>query len=88
MGAMSLFNSLGIGVPRLQQPVGNRSELTMAHRPLRRVMAFLGCSIDQLCNDPIVKNQVFGYFKLYKEINRRGEITELERQWNPAGLRY
>ena len=85
---MSLFNSLGIGVPRLEQPAGVRSELTMVHRPLRRVMAFLGCSIDQLCNDPIVKNQVFGYFKLYKEINRRGEIRELERQWNPVGLRY
>ena len=88
MGVMSLFNSLGIGIPRLQQPAVNRSELTMVHRPLRRVMAFLGCSIDQLCNDPIVKNQVFGYFKLYKEINRRTEMRDLERQWNPAGLRY
>jgi hypothetical protein len=85
---MSVFNSLGIGIPRLTQPAVDRHELVMVHRPLRRVMAFLGCSIDQLCNDPIVKNQVFGYFKLYKEINRRAEMTDLERQWNPAGVRY
>ena len=85
---MSLFNSLGIGTPRLSQPAPDRYELTTVHRPLRRVMAFLGCSIDQLCNDPIVKNQVFGYFKLYKQINRRTEIRDLERQWNPAALRF
>lgn len=85
---MSLFNTLGIGSPRLQQPALDRSELLTLHRPLRRVMAFLRCSIDQVCNDPIIKNQVFGYFKLYKEINRRSDIRDLERQWNPAGLRY
>ena len=84
---MSTLNSLGLSIPRLQQPALDRSELIVVHRPLRRVMAFLGCSIDDLCNDQIVKNQVFGYFKLYKQINRRGEVAELERQWNPASLR-
>ena len=85
---MSLFNSLGIGTPRLVRPGTDRHELTVVNRPLRRVMAFLGCSIDQVCDDPIVKNQVFGYFKLYKEINRRTEMRDLERQWNSAGIRY
>jgi len=85
---MSIFSSLGIGIPRLQQPAVDRHELIMVHRPLRRVMAFVGCSIDQVCDDPIVKNQVLGYFKLYKEINRRVEVTDLERQWNPGGVRY
>jgi hypothetical protein len=85
---MSFFNSLGIGIPRLQQPAVDRHELIMVHRPLRRVMAFVGCSIDQLCNDPIVKNQVFGYFKLSKEISRNAEVRDLERQWNSAALRY
>jgi len=88
LSAMSLFNSLGIGIPRLAPPALDKHGLIMVHRPLRRVMAFLGCSIDQLCNDPIVKNQVFGYFKLYKEINRRTEMRDLERQWNPSGVRY
>jgi len=85
---MSVFNSLGIGIPRLTQPASDRHELVMVHRPLRRVMAFVGCSIDQVCNDPIAKNQVFGYFKLYKEINRRSEMRDLERQWNSTGVRY
>jgi hypothetical protein len=84
---MSMFNSLGIGIPKLEREALSRTEVATLHRPLRRVMAFLGCSIDQVCNDPVVKNQVFGYFKLYKQINRRGEIRELERQWNPTGLR-
>ena len=88
MGAMSLFNSLGIGIPRLAQPALERHELVNLHRPLRRVMAFVGCSIDELCNDPILKNQVFGYFKLYKEMNRRTEVRDLEKQWNPTALRY
>jgi hypothetical protein len=85
---MSVFNSLGIGVPRLVQPGTDRHEYVMVHRPLRRVMAFLGCSIDQVCDDPIVKGQVVGYFKLYKEINRRTEVRDLERQWNPSRIRY
>ena len=85
---MSLFNSLGIGIPHLAAQPLDRHEMIHIHRPLRRVMAFVGCSIDQVCNDPITKNQVFGYFKLYKEINRRGEIHELERQWNPARISF
>jgi hypothetical protein len=88
MGAMSLFNSLGIGIPRLPPPMVGGHEMIHVHRPLRRVMAFVGCSIDELCNDPMVKNAVFGYFKLYKEIHRRGEVRELERQWNPTGAGF
>ncbi len=85
---MSSLHSLGLGVPHLSQPALSRSELIVTHRPLRRVMAFLGCSIDELCNNQVVKNQVFGYFKLYKQINRRSEVRELERQWNPTGMRF
>jgi len=85
---MSVFHSLGLGIPRLTPPATERQELVQVQRPLRRVMAFLGCSIDQVCTDPIVKNQVFGYFKLYKQINRHSEIRDLERQWNSAGVRY
>src|SRR3954469_25492150 len=44
--AMSSLDSLGLGIPRLAQPALNRAELIVVHRPLRRVMAFVGCSID------------------------------------------
>jgi hypothetical protein len=50
--------------------------------PLRRVMAFTGCSIDDVVNNVVAKRQVLGYYKLGLQIQRSGEITELERQWN------
>jgi hypothetical protein len=30
----------------------------------------------------IAKNQVRGFYKLYRQVERQGEITDLERQWN------
>jgi hypothetical protein len=32
-----------------------------------------------------VKNKVLGYFKLHKFVERRCEVVDLERQWNPLG---
>jgi hypothetical protein len=60
-------------------------EFVLRQRQLRRVLAFTGRSIDDVVNDPIAKNQVRGYFKLAKQIERAGEVTDLERQWNGAG---
>ena len=51
-------------------------------RPLRRILAFTGRSIDDVVNDPIAKRQVLGYYKLHRQVARSCEITELERQWN------
>jgi hypothetical protein len=59
-------------------------EFVMRQRSLHRVLAFIGRSIDDVVNDPIAKNQVRGYFKLVKQIERSSEVTELERQWNGA----
>jgi hypothetical protein len=53
-------------------------------RPLNRVLAFIGRSIDDVVNDPIVKNQVYGYYKLHRQIERAAEVRDLERQWNPT----
>jgi hypothetical protein len=54
----------------------------VVRRPLNRVLAFLGRGIDDVVNDPIVKNQVYGYYKLHRQVGRAGEVRELERQWN------
>ena len=54
----------------------------VVQRPLNKVLAFLGRSIDDVVNDPIVKNQVYGYYKLHRQVQRAGEVRELERQWN------
>ncbi len=60
-------------------------EFVLRQRTLHRVLAFIGRSIDDVVNDPIAKNQVRGYFKLSKQIERAGEVTELEKQWNGLG---
>ena len=39
-------------------------------------------STTYVVNDPIAKREVFGYYKLAKQITRAGEVGELERQWN------
>jgi hypothetical protein len=70
--------------PRLT-PSSTGISYVMPQQTLRRVMAFVGRSIDDVVNDPIAKNQVWGYFKLAKQIERAGEVTELERQWNGDG---
>ncbi len=56
----------------------------VVQRPLNRVLAFIGRTIDDVVNDPIVKNQVYGYYKLHRRIERSSEIRDLERQWNPV----
>jgi hypothetical protein len=54
----------------------------VVRRPLNRVLAFTGRSIDDVVNNPMVKNQVYGYYKLYRRIERAAEVRDLERQWN------
>lgn len=57
----------------------------MRERALRRVLNFTGRTIDDVVNNPIVKNEVLGYYKLHRFIIRRAEIHDLERQWNTVG---
>lgn len=84
---MTNLNALGFSSPRLSLPDGPTVERIIVQRPLRRVLAFLNVSIDAVCNDPLTKNLVYGYFKLHKQVDRSMEITELEQQWNPTGVR-
>ena len=56
----------------------------IVRRPLNRVLAFTGRSIDDVVNDPIAKNEVYGYYKLYRQVERAGQVRDLERQWNPS----
>jgi len=81
-------NPLGFSVPNLPRRREGDTEYILVQRPLQRVLAFLGHSIDDVCTDPIAKIKVFSYFKLYKQIQRSSEISELERWWNPLGLRH
>jgi len=73
-----------LGYQSRQRLVGEDTgiEFVVRQRALHRVLAFTGRSIDDVVNDPIAKNQVRGYFKLAKQIERSSEVTELEKQWN------
>jgi len=64
----------------------NPTEHTVIQRPLRRVLAFTGRSIDDVVNSPVAKCEVLGYYKLHKHVQRRMEVCDLERQWNPNRL--
>jgi hypothetical protein len=81
---MSEFRSLGLSRIHLHND-GNTSpiELVLIHRPLDRILAYVGFTIDDVVNNPIAKNAVLGYYKLHRQIERRSEIVDLERQWNP-----
>lgn len=82
MGGMRIFDYFN---PLLREgvPVDEAAALErrVIQKRLNRVLAFTGLTIDDVVNNPIAKNQVRGYFKLSKEIDRRGEIVELEKQW-------
>ena len=85
---MSQFDSLGLG----KTVTGSASTDTpitkvMIQRPLDRVLAFTRRTIDDVVNSPLAKNEVYGYFKLQRFVERRSETVELERAWNPLGLR-
>jgi len=63
-----------------------RTEHLLFQRPLQRVLEFRGRSIDDVVNNPMVKNEIRLYWKFHKQIIRQGEITELETQWNAIAL--
>ena len=77
---MSLFGLLWRKSLPMELP--DPAEHVVVQRPLRRVLAFMGRSIDDVVNDPIIKREVLGYYKLHKQIDRGMEVRDLERQWN------
>ena len=81
-----MSDPLGIQSFGIERPQRDRIEHVIVQRPLQRVLAFTGRSIDDVINDPIARNEVTGYFKLYKWVQRGSEIGELERQWNSISI--
>ena len=79
---MPLFSS---DTPMPVVPVHQARVERVVEKRLNRVLAFTGLTIDDVVNNPIAKNVVLGYFKLSRMVDRRSEIVELERQWNPVG---
>jgi hypothetical protein len=80
---MSRVDGLGISGVRLVRQPEATVEYVMVQRPLDRILSFTGYSIDDVVNDPIAKHALIGFYKLSRQIDRRSEIVDLERQWNP-----
>jgi hypothetical protein len=76
---------VGFGLSRHwpQRPRRDGNAWILEQRPLDRILSHLRYSIDDVVNDPIAKHAVLGYFKLSRQVTRRCEIVDLERQWNP-----
>jgi hypothetical protein len=72
----------GLDIPlHFPGPGDQQMRLVQVHRPLRRLLAVAGRTLDDVVNCPIAKNQVLGYYKLHRQVERAGEIGELERWW-------
>lgn len=80
------MDGMGLGIPRLVRRGNTAVEQVLVQRPLQRVLAFLGRSIDDVINDPVCRNQVRGYYKLSRQVMRTCEIVDLERWWNGKNL--
>lgn len=79
---MSKLAGLGLGVDRADPARETGTEHVLFQRPLRRILAFTRRSIDDVVNNPLAKNEVLGYYKLHRQIERFAEMRDLERQWN------
>ena len=79
---MSPFDLPTFLLPRLAIRRGADTERIVFQQPLRRIMAFLGRSIDDVINDPFIQREVCGFFRLQKQVERACEVVDLERWWN------
>lgn len=79
---MSRISGIGLGFGPSREVAGSRTEFILIQRPLQRILAFTRRSIHDVVNNPIAKNEVLGYYKLHRQVQRSMETRELERQWN------
>jgi hypothetical protein len=83
---MRVFDYFGGDAPQSVVPVHETAQRRRVIQDrLGRVLAFTGKTIDDVINCPMARNQVRGYWKLSRQIDRSAEIGELERQWNASG---
>ena len=78
-----MSSPIGFGLRRARPLYpGERTEHVQIQRPLRRILAFTGRSIDEVVNSALAKNEVRTWYKLHRTIQRGCEVVDLERWWN------
>jgi hypothetical protein len=85
---MSEFEPIGFGAGPARPGGEHHIRLDEARIALHRVLEFTRHSIDDIINDPIARNEVHGYLRLYFFIERRCESLDQERHWfdRPSGI--
>jgi hypothetical protein len=81
---MSDMYGLGLFKPNSPHAASSTPARIFSHRPLRQILAFTRHSIHDIINCEIAKREVFGYYKLKCDIQRRCEANGLERWWTGA----
>lgn len=68
-------------------PGGPGIEQVMQAAGFERLLAFAYTDWDEFLICPVTRNRVLIYARIGREIERMSEVTELEEQWNPLGVR-
>src|SRR5207249_7858991 len=67
--SMTGLETLGFGRSHPRRDERASSAWVQRQQPLRRILSFTRRSIDDVINCPIARNEVIGYYKLYRLIN-------------------
>jgi hypothetical protein len=78
---MGEFDPIGFGGGPARAGSEHHIRMDEAQIALYRVLEFTGHSIDDVINDPLARNQVYGYLRLYHFVERRCERVDQERWW-------
>ena len=60
--------------------------LEVESQRLARILEFCGLELSDCLGSVVEARRVEFYMNLGREIDRTGEVRELEKQWNPSGL--
>jgi hypothetical protein len=77
----------GLGSRSIELVAGPGVGLIESHDAMARLMAFAGVSSDELARCEFARRKVSIYMQMRSDMESLWLRDELERQWNPLGLR-
>lgn len=85
--AMSSLRSLGIGSDPGPSNDSSRYQRAVSRSALRRILRYRRRSIHDVVNDPLVKMEVLGWYRLSRLVERRGDKIASDRQPRANGAK-
>lgn len=77
---MSVFDSPGFGAPQLPGTDRGYVAVLTEGQALNRVLEFTGYTIHDVVNNPVARNAVTGYYRLYRYVEWYCETTDSSRR--------